>query len=129
MSDRAWNRNDKGLSRWEKDRSGGEGRNDSDDGVHREDPRGIKRIKVEPLLKSQEDEDDGMLEVCMLEAAAAVFEKLITAILSAALTHCQERFFVLLTDPTITIREKRSTNPEACRSHFQLHFRSNLGLM
>lgn len=34
MSDRAWNRNDKGLSRWGKRQEGVEGRNDSEDGMH-----------------------------------------------------------------------------------------------
>lgn len=34
----------------------------------REDWGGIAKIKVDSFKKSQEDKDDGMLEVCMLQA-------------------------------------------------------------
>lgn len=67
ISDRAWNRNDKGLSRWG-EKTGGERRMKGMMACTREDGGGHKKIKVDSFKKSQEDKDDGILGVCMLEA-------------------------------------------------------------
>lgn len=69
MSDRAWNRKDKGLSRWGKRQDGGWGKKWKWwRHARKRIEGGIKRIKVESLKKSHGDKDDGMLEVRMLEA-------------------------------------------------------------
>lgn len=122
MSDRAWNRNDKGLSKWGKRQEGGEGRNDSDDGVQARGSGGYEKDKSGIFLKVTRGQrwwDAGGLHAWSLLLVPLLFLKIHYCHLVCSFNSMSEHFFVLLTDPTITISQ-RSTNPERCRSHLCL---------